>query len=136
MQEQFDKTRTNTPRWLGKYRRDFGSQGVFFGEVVSVEYDSSDDAQEAPFNVVKYIEDMNEEELRYACELSLQIALDAEDDVAMEPGTDEDVSYRSSILVHAARSRQLLLSPALQRGLSFFRANGQGKKTSTTKKNP
>ncbi len=54
------------------------------GEVQSVEYDSDDAAQEAPFFVVEYTdgdkEDFNEEEFEYGCELAFQIALDEEDD--------------------------------------------------------
>ncbi len=64
-----------------KIAKDFGKQGIFSGEVQSVEYDSDDAAQEAPFLVVEYTdgdkEDFNEKELEYGCELALQIALDA-----------------------------------------------------------
>ncbi len=63
--------------------KDLGSQGVFVGEVISVEYDSSDESKAAPYYVVKYSdgdqEDLNEEEFQFAHELSLQIALDAEE---------------------------------------------------------
>ncbi len=54
------------------------------GEVVSVEYDSDDEAQEAPFYVVMYTDgdrkDMTEDELSYACELHYQVILDLEDE--------------------------------------------------------
>ncbi len=66
-----------------------------------MEYDSCDESKEAPFYAVKYTdgdrEDLNEEELGFACELCLQIELDAEDNVALESGTDEDESYHSSV---------------------------------------
>jgi hypothetical protein len=40
--------------------------------------------------------DLNEDELSSACELSLQIQLDMEDDEVVHSGTDEDESYRPS----------------------------------------
>jgi hypothetical protein len=83
-----------------KVAKDFGKQGVFLGEVVSVEYDSDDAVQKAPFFVVEYTdgdkEDFNEEEFEYdGCELAFQIALDEEDaeeearNVATSDGEEE-----------------------------------------------
>jgi hypothetical protein len=84
-----------------KVAKDFGSQGVFFGSVIGVEYDSDDDSKENPFYVVQYTDgdkkDLDEAEFGFARdELCLQIELDAEDDVAVESGTDENESYRPS----------------------------------------
>ena len=77
-----------------KVAKDFGKQGVFLGEVQSVEYDTDDAAQEHPFFVVEYTdgdkEDFNETELEYGCELAFQIALDEEDDA-------EDASEASDV---------------------------------------
>jgi hypothetical protein len=84
-----------------KIAKDFGKQGIFFGEVQSVEYDSDDAEHKAPFYVVDDTdgdkEDFNEQELDYGCELALQIALDDQD--ANEPSDDfpsdgEEESYR------------------------------------------
>jgi hypothetical protein len=82
---------------LGKIiAKHFGEQGTFTGEVVGVEYDSEDEAQEAPFYVVQYDdgdrEDMTEEELSYACELHFQVCLDREDEEqdAQDLGNDSD----------------------------------------------
>ncbi len=84
-----------------KIAKDFGKQGIFFGEVQSVEYDSDDAEQESPFFVVVYTdgdkEDFNEQELTYGCELALQIALDDEDnhEASDEFTSDgEEESYR------------------------------------------
>jgi hypothetical protein len=83
--------------------KDFGKQGIFFGEVQSVEYDSDDAEHMAPFYVVVYTdgdkEDFNEQELAYGCELALQIALDDEDTNATSndfpsPSDGEEESYR------------------------------------------
>ncbi len=64
------------------------------GEVVSVEYDSDDGAQEAPFYVVEYEdgdrEDMTEDELSYACELHFQVILDREDEDQDAQDLDND----------------------------------------------
>ena len=48
----------------------------------------------------KQQEDLNEEEFGFARELSPQIELDAEEDAALESGTDEDESYRPSPKVY------------------------------------
>ncbi len=86
-----------------KVAKDFGSLGVYFGSVISVEYDSDDDSKANHFYCVQYTdgdkEDLNEEEFCFARELCIQIELDAEDaedDVAVASGTDEDESYRPS----------------------------------------
>ncbi len=86
-----------------KVAKDFGSLGVYFGSVVSVEYDSDDEDRAKPFYCVKYTdgdtEDLNESEFGFARELCIQMELDAEDaveDEAVTSGTDEDESYRPS----------------------------------------
>ncbi len=83
--------------------KDFGSLGVYFGSVLSVEYDSDDDERAKPYYCVKYTdgdtEDFNELEFGFARELCIQMDLDAEDaveDEAVTSGTDEDESYRPS----------------------------------------
>jgi len=80
--------------------KDFGKQGVFFGSVIGVEYDSDDNAKEKPFYVVQYTdgdkEDLNEEEYGFAHELCVQMDLDATDDIDDESATDEEESYRPS----------------------------------------
>jgi hypothetical protein len=52
-----------------KIAKDFGKQGVFFGSIIGVEYDSDDNGKEKPFYVVQYTdgdkEDLNEEEYVY-----------------------------------------------------------------------
>ncbi len=89
-----------------KVAKDFGSLGVYFGTVLSVEYNSDDDDRAKPFYCVKYTdsdtEDFNESEYGFARELCIQMDLDAEDDVedeAVSSGTDEDESYRTSTKV-------------------------------------
>jgi hypothetical protein len=86
-----------------KVAKEFGSLGVYFGSVLSKEYDSDDDDRAKPFYCVKYTdgdtEDLNESEFGFARELCIQMELDAEDDVedeAVSSGTDEDESYRPS----------------------------------------
>jgi hypothetical protein len=83
-----------------KVAKDFGEQGVFFGSIISVEYDSDDEAKEKPFYVVQYTdgdkEDLNEEEYGYAHELCFQMELDAADEVDVDSATDEEESYRQS----------------------------------------
>ena len=86
-----------------KVAKDFGDLGVYFGSVVSVEYDSDDEKKAIPFYCVKYsdgdTEDLNEDEFGYARELRFQIDLDGEDEIderAVTSGTDEDESYRPS----------------------------------------
>jgi hypothetical protein len=86
-----------------KVAKDFGSLGVYFGTVLSVEYDSDDEDRAIPFYCVKYTdgdtEDLNESEFGFARELCIQMELDAEDaveDEAVSSGTDEDESYRPS----------------------------------------
>jgi hypothetical protein len=83
--------------------KDFGELGVYFGSVLSVEYDSDDDERANPYYCVKYTdgdtEDFNESEFGFARELCIQMDLDAEDaidDEAITSGTDEDESYRPS----------------------------------------
>jgi hypothetical protein len=62
---------------------EIGSLGVFFGTVLSVEYDSDDEIKAKPFYCVQYSdgdrEDLNEDEFGYAQELCYQMDLDAED---------------------------------------------------------
>ena len=86
-----------------KVAKDFGSLGVFFGTVLSVEYDSDDEIKAKPFYCVQYSdgdrEDLNEDEFGYGQELYFQMELDAEDEIeekAVASGTDEDESYRPS----------------------------------------
>jgi hypothetical protein len=86
-----------------KVAKDFGSLGVYFGTVLSVEYDSDDEKKAIPFYCVKYsdgdTEDLNEDEFGFARELRFQMDLDAEDERderAVTSGTDEDESYRPS----------------------------------------
>jgi hypothetical protein len=100
-----------------KIAKDFGKQGIFFGEVQSVEYDSDDAEHKAPFYVVVYTdgdkEDFNEQELDYGSELALQIALDDQDTNETSddcPSDGEEESYRppkvclSSISIHLCRT--------------------------------
>ncbi len=86
-----------------KVAKDFGSLGVHFGSVLSMEYDSDDEKKAKPFYCVKSsdgdTEDLNESEFGFARELCIQMELDAEDaaeDGAVTSGTDEDESYRPS----------------------------------------
>jgi hypothetical protein len=83
-----------------KVAKDFGEPGVFFGSIISVEYDSDDEGKEKPFDVVQYTdgdkEDLNEEEYGYAHELCFQMELDAADELDVDSATDEEESYRPS----------------------------------------
>jgi hypothetical protein len=83
-----------------KIAKDFGKQGVFFGSVIGVEYDSDDNGKEKPFYVVQYTdgdkEDLNEEEYGFAHELCVQMDLDATDELDVDSATDEEESYRPS----------------------------------------
>ncbi len=67
------ETKSNSELIGAKVARDFGEQGVFVGEIVALEYDTDDEAKEAPFYVVKCTdgdqEDLDQEELTYALEL-------------------------------------------------------------------
>ncbi len=79
---------------LGKrVAKDFGKQGVFLGEVKSVEYDTEDEDHVADGDR----EDYNDTELEYACELALQISLDDEDDMQISEAhtsSGEEENYR------------------------------------------
>ena len=76
-----------------KIAKDFGKQGVFFGSIIGVEYDSDDNGKEKPFYVVQYTkEDLNEEEYGYAHELCVQMDLDATDELDVDSATDEEES--------------------------------------------
>jgi hypothetical protein len=83
-----------------KIAKDFGKQGVFFGSVIGVEYDSDDNGKENPFYVAQYTdgdkEDLNDEEYGFAHELCLQMGLDATDELDVDSATDEEESYRPS----------------------------------------
>ena len=91
-----------------KVARDFGTTGIFLGEVVQLEYDSEDVGREAPFYVVQYTdgdrEDMDEEEFTYAHELfgtlddrELNKLYDKQDDdVSLASSSCEEESYRAS----------------------------------------
>jgi hypothetical protein len=52
--EKMGETKGNTEFIGTKVARDFGKQGIFFGEIVALEFDSGDEAKEDPFYVVKY----------------------------------------------------------------------------------
>jgi hypothetical protein len=83
-----------------KVAKDFGEQGVFFGSIIGVEYDSDDKGKEKPFYVVQYTdgdkEDLNGKEYGYAHELCFQMELDAADELDVDSTTDEEESYRPS----------------------------------------
>ncbi len=83
-----------------KVAKDFGEQGVFFGSIIGVEYDSDDEGKEKPFYVVQYTdgvkEDLNEEEYGYVHELCFQMELDAADEVDVDSASDGEESYRPS----------------------------------------
>ncbi len=87
-----------------KVAKDFGSLGVYFGSVLSVEYDSDDEKKANPFYYcVKYsdgdTEDLNADEFGFARELCIQMeldAVDAEEEGAVTSDTGEDESYRPS----------------------------------------
>jgi hypothetical protein len=73
-----------------KVAKDFDSHGVYFGSVLSVEYDSDDEKKAKPFYCVKYsdddTEDLNEDEFGFARELCIKMELDAEDEDEDEEG--------------------------------------------------
>jgi hypothetical protein len=82
-----------------KIARDFGEKGVFTGEVVAVEHDSEDiDKIEAIF-VVEYTdgdrEDMDSDELKYACELYVECsgANDYTPEGSLNSESGEEESY-------------------------------------------
>jgi hypothetical protein len=84
------------------------------GEVVSVEYDSDDGAQEAPFYVVEYTdcdrEDMTEDELSYACELHYQVILDLEDEEHDAQDLDDDSECPPKVRLHFMKGTSSLLT--------------------------
>ncbi len=97
-----------------KVARDFGKQGIFWGEIVALEFDSGDEAKEDPFYVVKYTdggqEDLDGKELSTAItktgDKSVPVAIGSDDDEAhdaddtMSSASDYEESYVPSPQVH------------------------------------
>jgi hypothetical protein len=117
--EKEGETKGNTEFIVAKVARDFGNQGVFFGEIVALEFDSGHEAKEDPFYLVKYTdsdqEDLDGKELSYALELyhktikktgdkavPVTSGYDDEADDAdgtMSSGSDDEESYVPSLQV-------------------------------------
>ncbi len=119
--EKDGETKGNTEFIGAKVARDFGKQGIFFGEIVALEFDSDDEAKEDPFYVVKYTdgnqEDLDGKELSYALELyhktknkngdkSIPVSSGSDDDEAhdvddtMSSASDDEESYVPSPQVY------------------------------------
>jgi hypothetical protein len=68
--EKDGEAKGNTEFIGAKVARDFGKHGIFFGEIVALEFDSGEEAKEDPFYVVNYTdgdqEDLDGKELSYA----------------------------------------------------------------------
>ncbi len=132
---------------LGKrVAKDFGKLGVFFGVVQSVEYDTDDAGEERPFYVVEYTdgdrEDNSDNELKFACELALQISMDEEDNTQMSEAhtfrrigklspTEGMLSLVTLLLMI---SSTLITIPLLQKQPRTKKFNASSKKTNASKK--
>ncbi len=77
-----------------KVSRDFGKKGIFHGEVIAVEYESSDEDKVEPIYVVEYTdgdrEDFDAEQFRYGQELFDTVVLANEEGSNVSSGSDEE----------------------------------------------
>jgi hypothetical protein len=92
--EKDGETKGNTEFIGVKVARDFGKQGIVFGEIVALEFDSGDEAKEDPFYVVKYSdgdqEDLDRKELSYTLELYHKTIKNNGDKVVTVPSGSDD----------------------------------------------